>query len=93
MQAGAYQNSTWVVGTAKCGVEEGSLMIGGSAIIAPSGEIVATAVSLEDEVITARCDLEMGRRYKETIFNLALHREPQHYRMIVERKGPVLPPD
>ena len=91
MQAGAYQNSTWVVGTAKCGVEEGSLMIGQSAIVAPSGEIVAVSVSLEDEVITARCDLELGRRYRETIFDLAQHRQPEHYRMIVERKGPVLP--
>jgi N-carbamoyl-D-amino-acid hydrolase len=91
MQAGAYQNSTWVIGAAKCGIEEGSLMIGQSAIIAPSGEIAAVALSLDDEVITARCDLDLGRRYRETIFNLALHRQPQHYRMIVERKGPVLP--
>ena len=30
MQAGAYQNSTWVIGTAKCGVEEGSNMVGQS---------------------------------------------------------------
>ncbi len=71
MQAGAYQNSTWVVGTAKCGIEEGSLMIGQSAIIAPSGEIVATALTLEDEVITASCDLDFGKRYSETIFNFA----------------------
>lgn len=91
MQAGAYQNSTWVIGTAKCGIEEGSLMIGQSAIIAPSGEIAAVALSLDDEVVTARCDLDLGRRYRETIFNLALHRQPQHYRIIVERKGPVLP--
>src|SRR6516165_9785283 len=30
MQAGAYQNATWVVGTAKCGTEEGSKMLGES---------------------------------------------------------------
>ena len=63
MQAGAYQNGTWVVGAAKCGVEEGFKMIGQSAIIAPSGEIVAQARPLEDEVITARCDLDLGQRY------------------------------
>ena len=91
MQAGAYQNSSWVIGTAKCGVEEGSLMIGQSAVIAPSGEIVAMAVSLDDEVVIARCDLDMGRRYRETIFDLALHRQPEQYRMLVERKGPILP--
>ncbi len=39
--------------------EEGSNMVGQSVIIAPSGEIVAQAVSLEDEVITARCDLDL----------------------------------
>lgn len=92
MQAGAYQNATWVIGTAKCGTEEGSKMVGQSAIIAPSGEIVAMASTLEDEVITARCDLDMGKRYRDTIFNFAMHREPGAYRLIVERKG-ALPPE
>nr|CCF71002.1 putative N-carbamoyl-D-amino acid amidohydrolase [Aminobacter sp. DSM 24754] len=93
MQAGAYQNATWVIGTAKCGKEEGSSMVGQSAIIAPSGEIVAQAMSLEDEIITARCDLDLGKRYRETIFNFAKHREPDAYRLIVERKGAVPPPE
>jgi predicted amidohydrolase len=93
MQAGAYQNATWVIGTAKCGNEEGSKMLGQSAIIAPSGEIVAQAVTLEDEVITARCDLDLGKRYRETIFNFAKHREPDSYRLIVERKGAIPPPE
>jgi len=92
MQAGAYQNSTWVIGTAKCGNEEGSSMVGQSVIVAPSGEIVAMATSLEDEVITARADLDMGTRYGKTIFDLARHREPAHYRLIVERKGAIPPP-
>jgi predicted amidohydrolase len=82
-----------VIGTAKCGVEEGSTMVGQSVIIAPSGEIVAQAVSLEDEIITARCDLDLGTRYRETIFNFARHREPEAYRLIVERKGAVPPPE
>lgn len=92
MQAGAYQNATWVVGTAKCGTEEGSKMGGQSVIVAPSGEIVAQAVTVEDEVITAKCDLDMGRIYRETIFNFARHRRPEHYRLIVSRKGAVPPP-
>ena len=87
MQAGAYQNATWVVGTAKCGVEEGSAMGGQSVIIAPSGEIVAQAVTVEDEVITAACDLDMGTLYKQTIFNFAAHRRPEHYGLITERTG------
>ena len=34
MQAGAYQNGTWVVGVAKAGIEEGVDQIGGSCIVA-----------------------------------------------------------
>ena len=39
MQANAYQNGTWVVAAAKAGKEDGFGMIGGSCIIAPTGEI------------------------------------------------------
>ena len=92
MQAGAYQNGTWVVGVAKCGKEEGCDLIGQSAVIAPSGEIVALAATLGDELITARCDLDLTRSFKETIFNFALHRRPEHYRLIVERAGAEPPP-
>ncbi|MCP4386102.1 MAG: N-carbamoyl-D-amino-acid hydrolase, partial [Hyphomicrobiales bacterium] len=92
MQAGAYQNSTWVVGTAKCGNEEGSNMVGQSVIVAPSGEIAAMATTVEDEVITARADLEIGKRYAKTIFDFARHREPGSYGLIVERKGATPPP-
>ena len=91
MQAGAYQNATWVVGTAKCGTEEGSKMGGQSVIVAPSGEIVAQSFTVEDEVITAKCDLDMGKAYRETIFNFALHRRPEAYKLIVERTGAIPP--
>jgi predicted amidohydrolase len=87
MQAGAYQNATWVVGVAKCGREEGCDLIGQSAIIAPSGEIVAQAATLGDELVTARCDLDLARSYKDTVFNFARHRRPEHYRLIVDRAG------
>jgi predicted amidohydrolase len=87
MQAGAYQNATWVVGVAKCGREEGCDLLGQSVIIAPSGEIVAQAATLGDELITARCDLDLARSYKDTVFNFALHRRPEHYRLIVDRTG------
>ena len=92
MQAGAYQNGTWVVGVAKCGREEGCDMIGQSQIIAPSGETVAMCTTLGDELCVARCDLDLTRSYKETTFNFARHRRPEHYRMIVDRTGAVPPP-
>ena len=79
MQAGAYQNGTWVVGVAKCGVEEGCMLIGQSAIIAPTGEIVAMCTTLEDELALATCDLDRCTELREHIFNFKLHRQPQHY--------------
>jgi predicted amidohydrolase len=87
MQAGAYQNGTWAVGVAKGGTEEGVPSIAGSVIIAPSGEIVAQAATAEDELIVARCDLDLTRSYKENVFNFARHRVPEAYRPIIDRKG------
>jgi predicted amidohydrolase len=92
MQAGAYQNGTWVVGVAKAGNEEGVMQIGNSIIVAPSGEIVAACSTVGDELAIARCDLDLTLSYKTTTFNFARHREPQAYGLIVERKGAVPPP-
>lgn len=90
LQAGAYQNATWVAAAAKAGCEEGTNMIGLSMIVAPSGQIVAMASTTGDEIISARCDLDMGVLYKRTIFDFARHREPSQYGLIVERKGPIV---
>jgi predicted amidohydrolase len=91
MQGGAYANGTWVVGVAKCGVEEGCEMIGASSIIAPSGLVVAQALTQCDELVVARCDLDACNSYKATTFNFDKHRQPDQYRMIVERRGAVPP--
>ena len=91
MQAGAYQNATWVVGAAKAGLEEGVYQIGGSCIIAPTGEIVGQAATDGDELIVAECDLDMGRHLKETIFNFAAHRRIEHYGLITQRTGAQAP--
>jgi predicted amidohydrolase len=87
MQAGAYQNGTWAVGVAKAGLEEGVDQIGQSCIVAPSGEVVAQASTLGDEVIVARCDLDRCATYKKHIFDFARHRRPEHYGLILERTG------
>jgi hypothetical protein len=92
MQAGAYQNGTWVVGVAKGGTEEGVESLAQSAIIAPSGQIVAQAVTTGDELIVANCDLDWCAKYKETLFDFARYRRPEAYGLIVERKGAVAPP-
>ena len=93
MQAGAYQNGTWVVGVAKGGMEEGVDQIGGSCIVAPSGEIVAACTTKGDELALARCDLDLCNSFKETTFNFDVHRQPDAYRRIVLRKGPRLMAD
>ncbi len=93
MQAGAYQNSTWVVGVAKAGCEDGHDLMGGSAIIAPTGEVVAQCRTLDDELIVADCDLDATKFGKETIFDFARHRRIEHYGLITERTGVELPPE
>src|SRR6266568_8449113 len=53
VQAGAYQNSTFVIATAKCGVEDGFPLFGGSCIVNPDGEIIAAAKTEDDELVAA----------------------------------------
>lgn len=91
MQAGAYQNGTWVVGVAKGGIEEGIELLAQSAIIAPSGQIVAQAMTIGDEVIVADCDLDWCKNYTETLFNFDTYRRPEMYGRITGQKGVVRP--
>lgn len=92
MQAGAYQNGTWVVGVAKAGREEGCEMIGGSCIIAPSGEIVAVCGTRGDEVAVARCDLDQCNSYKRSVFDFDAHRQVHAYGRITSQVGATPPP-
>jgi predicted amidohydrolase len=87
MQANAYQNASWVLAAAKAGKEDGYGLIGGSVIIAPTGEIAARALGEGDEVISATLDLELGEYLRRTIFNFEKHRRIEHYRLITERTG------
>ena len=87
MQAGAYQNGTWVVGVAKAGNEENCDLIGGTCIIAPTGEIVAECKTLGDELIVYQCDLDRCTEIKDGIFDFSQHREPENYKLITETKG------
>ena len=76
LRAGAYQNSLFVVGIAKAGIEDGMELIGGSCIVSPLGQVLAKAASTGDELIAARIDLDhmtparkrwdfFGRRHPE----------------------------
>lgn len=87
VQAGAYQNSTWVVSVAKAGREGRLELIGGSCIVSPSGEIVASASTNGDELVTAECDLDLTQKYKNSVFDFSQHRRTEHYKLICERTG------
>ena len=86
LQAAAYQNGTWIVGVAKAGREEGCDLIGGTCIIAPTGEIAAECITLADELILAECDLDRCKEIQENIFNFDLHRHPEEYSSITAPK-------
>lgn len=91
LQAGAYQNSTWVVAVAKAGVEDGHPLFGASVIVDPDGVIVQESRTEADELLVHDCDLDRTRFGKETIFAFAKHRRPEHYGRIVTQVGVVEP--
>jgi predicted amidohydrolase len=93
VQAGAYQNSTWVVAVAKGGWEDGHHLIAGSIIVNPDGEIVAQAKTEDDELIVHDCDLDATVFGKETIFDFKRHRRIEHYGPITSQTGLILPPE
>lgn len=83
LRAGAYQNSVFVVGVAKAGVEDGVELVGGSCIIDPQGEVIAKASSKDDELVAMRIDLDriipMRKRW-----NFFARRHPEFYGLITE---------
>lgn len=87
MQSGAYQNGTWVVGVAKGGLEEGVDSLGQSMIVAPSGQIVAQALTTDDELIMAHCDMDWCARYTQTLFDFDRYRRPEVYTRITAQRG------
>ena len=91
VQAGAYQNSCWVIAVAKAGVEDGHPLIGGSLIVNPDGEIVAEAKTEGDEVFVHPCDFDATVFGKQTIFDFARHRRVEHYGLITSRTGAIPP--
>lgn len=93
VQAGAYQNSCWVVSVAKAGDEDGFPLIGGSLIVNPDGEVVVEAKTDGDELLVHPCDLDDTVFGKKTIFDFARHRRIEHYGRITSQTGVILPPE
>ena len=81
LQAGAYQNSVWIVSAAKAGLEEGVKQLGESTIISPTGEVKVMSKTLEDELIVHECDLGIGDKYRSEIFDFENRRKPDNYKI------------
>ncbi|MDE1157066.1 MAG: N-carbamoyl-D-amino-acid hydrolase [Neorhizobium sp.] len=90
LQAGAYQNATFVAGIAKAGVEDGNPLMGGSVIVDPDGFVLARATTEEDELILADCDFSKCAFGKSTIFDFDRHRRIEHYGRITAQTGVIL---
>ena len=86
-QANAYMNATWAISVAKAGVEDGFGLIGASCIVDPNGMVVAQAKTHDDEVLVAEIDLDACLQGKTKMFNFEMHRQPHHYRRIVDQVG------
>ncbi|WP_428928890.1 nitrilase-related carbon-nitrogen hydrolase [Marinibacterium sp. SX1] len=89
--AGAYQNATYAVAVAKCGLEDGNHMFAGSIIVDPDGFVVARAEGEGDELITHEADFAKCDFGKSTIFDFAAHRRIEHYGLISSQTGVKLP--
>ena len=91
VQAGAYQNSTWVVAVAKAGDEDGHPLNGGSVIVSPDGVVMQKATTLGDELLVHACDMDATTFGKATVFDFKRHRRIEHYGRISSQTGVIYP--
>ena len=91
VQAGAYQNSTWVVAVAKAGDEDGHPLNGGSVIVSPDGVIMQKATTVGDELLVHACDMDATTFGKATVFDFKRHRRIEHYGRISSQTGVIYP--
>lgn len=83
MRSGAYLNSTFVIGVAKAGREDGVDLIGDSLVIDPLGQVLARASTLGDELVRARIDLDQGAAARDR-WNFLGRRHPWAYDSLVQ---------
>ena len=87
LRAGAYENSLFVIGVAKAGVEDGLELIGGSCIVGPLGQVLAKAATTGDELIAARIDLDWMTPARKR-WDFYSRRHPQYYGLLTEPVRP-----
>ena len=91
VQAGAYQNSAWVIAVAKAGDEDGHPLNGCSVIVSPDGVIMQKAQTLGDELLVHACDMDATKFGKTTVFDFKRHRRIEHYERIASQTGVIYP--
>lgn len=91
VQAGAYQNATWVVAVAKAGDEDGHPLNGGSIIVSPDGVIMQKAQTDGDELLVQACDMDATKFGKASVFDFKRHRRIEHYGRIASQTGVIYP--
>lgn len=82
--ARAYENDVFIAAANRIGEEPSYVFAGQSAVLAPSGEVMAALEEPEEGYVVVRLDLdEIRRRREETQIMLA--RQPASYRPIVKK--------
>ena len=84
LPARAYDNGIFVVYANPIGMDDDQLKPGGSMILDPFGDILAECRTLEDEVVTAVCDLDKIKESGGTRYRNA--RRPELYADILGKK-------
>jgi predicted amidohydrolase len=81
LQSGAYYSGYWVIGAAHGGGEDEVDYLTQSMIVSPDGEIVARSYTLDDELVDATIDLDLGQRKRQ---RLAIGRRPDLFKILTE---------
>ncbi|MSQ47357.1 MAG: D-N-carbamoylase [Deltaproteobacteria bacterium] len=85
LRAGAMENQLFIVAVGKAGVEDGAEYIGGSEIIAPTGQVLAKAKTDGDELIVATIDMDEVRALRKK-WDFLADRRPDTYHALVHEK-------
>ena len=85
LRAAAIENQLFIVAAGKAGIEDGLEYIGGSEIIAPTGEVLAKAETDGDELVVASIQLHTIGKLKEK-WDFLPDRRPELYQTLMQEQ-------
>jgi len=86
LRAGAMENQLFIVAVGKAGVEDGAEYIGGSEIIAPTGQVLAKAKTDGDELVVTTIDVDEVHAVRKK-WDFLADRRPETYDTLVNSKA------